>query len=129
MLQNAGLAGSPFVNVKGNQFSRAPKFSAAINAAYTLDLGDDTVTLATDMAYTSRVYFSPFETSYVSQPKYALWNAQLSWDHGPVTLTGFVRNITDKFYKMTAQTFPTAIGTSYLPSEPRSYGVSAKYAF
>jgi iron complex outermembrane receptor protein len=129
LLQNASLTGSPFVDVSGNQFSRAPKFSGVVNAQYIVDLGASSVTLSGDVRYTSRVYFSPFETSFVSQASFATANARLAWNKDGFELAGFANNLTNKYYIVTAQTYPTAIGTSYLPAEPRTYGVSAKFSF
>ncbi|WP_281198720.1 TonB-dependent receptor [Novosphingobium rosa] len=128
-LQNVSLAGSPFVSVNGFQMARAPKLSGSIDTAYTWDLKGSTLTLGADMRYTSRTYFSPFMTKFVSQSAFALVNARLTWAVQKVEVSAFVNNLTNKFYVITAQTYPTSIGTSYLPAEPRSFGASIKYSF
>ena len=128
-LVNSTVAGSPTTSVTGNPLSRAPDESITASAEYTWSLGRSELRLYGEGKYTSREYFNAFESLATSQGPLLLANARLTWALKDLEVSLYSNNIGNRFYKETAQAYPTAVGTSYIPGEPRSYGVSLKYSF
>lgn len=127
---------------KGNQFTRAPHFSGTIDAEYRVALGGVALTLGSDWSYRTGQYFTvnaqetdPAANDYAvsryqRQAGYALGNARiaLSDPDGRLELQLFVRNLTDKKYKIL--TFGTQQGarlTTY--GERRTYGAALTAKF
>lgn len=127
---------------KGNEFTRAPHFSANIDAEYRIPLGFGDIALGTDWSYRSSQYFTvnaqetdPAANDYLvsryqRQKGYALGNVRLTFSdpNDRLELQLFVRNVADKNYK--TLTFGTQQGarlTTY--GEPRTYGASVTARF
>ena len=128
-LVNSTVVGSPTTSVTGHPLSRAPDESITASAEYTWSLGSSELRLYGQGKYTSREYFNAFESQATSQGPLVLADARLTWALRNLETSLYSNNIGNRFYKETAQAYPTAVGTSYIPGEPRSYGVSLKYSF
>ncbi len=73
-------ADRPFVNVKGNPLTRAPKWSVNLNADYTIPLADGDIRLRANAAYRDRVYYTVFKNDYYSGDPYWLLGASLRYE-------------------------------------------------
>ena len=129
-LVNSTVVGSPTTSVAGNPLSRAPDESVSATAEYTWPLvGGSQLRLYGQGKFTSREYFNQFESLATSQGSLILADARLSWVLRNFELSLYSNNIGNRFYKETAQAFPTSVGTDYLPGQPRTYGFTTKYSF
>lgn len=119
-------------NLSGNQLTQAPKWSlnGSVQQRWVLDRGS--LTARGEVAFTSLVYFTPFNEAALKQDGYTLGHASLRYasnDHWSVE--AFIRNIGNR--TAVAQSvaasglfgFPV-IGT-LIP--PRTYGVRVGYTF
>jgi iron complex outermembrane receptor protein len=126
---------------KGNEFTRAPKFSGTVGAEYRIPTSFGDVTLATDWSYRTSQWFTvnaqesdPTKLDYLvsqyqKQKGYALGNARVTAAIGDdLEVSAYVRNLTDETYKIL--TFGTQQGarlTTY--GDPRTYGVTVSAKF
>ncbi|BBF81558.1 TonB-dependent receptor [Asticcacaulis excentricus] len=126
---------------KGNEFTRAPKFSGTVAVEYRIptDFGD--VTLQSDWSYRTSQWFTvnaqeddPSKLDYLvsqyqRQKGYALGNARITAAFGDrYEVSAYVRNLTDETYKIL--TFGTQQGarlTTY--GDPRTFGVTLAAKF
>lgn len=136
---NAGLLRSKIlkgqlsgVNIAGDQLPTAPKMSIGGGADVDLmDNGNGKVTASADTSYVSRQYFELFNEDIIAQKSYTLVNARLSYrtPGGRYGVAGWVKNLTDKFYR-TAAIDATGLGFLYFHvGEPRTYGISLDARF
>lgn len=106
----------------GNELPRAPRFTAAVIANYTVPVGrSDKLEFNVAYSYNDGYYHEP--DNVLRQRAYSLVNARVDYhfrDH--LTIGVFARNLTNTFYT-TALTAQVA-GDQYVASEPRVYGVS-----
>jgi len=126
----------------GNEFTRAPHFSATLGAEYTVPVSWGVLTFGTDWSYRTAQWFTvnaqqddPTKvdyrvSQYQQQKDYALGNARIgiASADGDLELQLYVRNLTDKTYKIL--TFGTQQGarqTTY--GDPRTYGVTLSKKF
>jgi iron complex outermembrane recepter protein len=138
------VSGAGPVNVGGNPFPYAAKSTA--NAAFdwdAFDIGAGKVTLHGDAAYTGRFYYDSFKdysrgplvnlsTGKFSQGDGNYWtfNSRLTFATGRYSISGWVKNLTNR------TTFPFGIaienlfGNGYRPrNQPRTFGVEATVKF
>ena len=121
----------------GNAVAKSPEHSLNFNVYYSRDFGVDKfwfVDLATQ--YRSKRFLDEANLSWM--PDYTLFDVTAGVDLGEVTLTAFVRNLTDDDTIRSAQRnvdpgnpegFAPGRGVvAYLP-EPRTFGVRAAYQF
>jgi iron complex outermembrane receptor protein len=119
----------PGQDFSGHDIVRAPKFSGNTGLSYTIDAGDGTVELASDVYYNTGYYFSAQNVSTAEQKAYYLLNAHASYLYTPwnVRLTLFGKNITGEKYYLTK--LPTDFGVSAALASPAVYGVRLNWDF
>ncbi len=121
------------IDRSGDEPPFAPEWTARLAASYTFEFGTSgAVTLGADGAYRSKAWLSVDNQDVLTQSGYWLANAFVSWLSGDARwrVTGGVRNLTDKVYKVDAQEF-TAVGniqTAYY-GDPRTWTLSLRYSF
>lgn len=109
-------------DLTGFRMSRAPKFTASLNATYTVP------TNAGDFALTGSIYHN---SGYVwdpdnrlRQPAHTLLSSTLSWTsrNGKYEVRVWGRNLTNKYYF----DYVSASGSrdGFVPAAPRTYGAS-----
>jgi iron complex outermembrane receptor protein len=131
-------------DVSRTPFPFAPKFSYVVTADYTVPVGGAEINLHADYSHRSATFTQTFpyigpglfgETHPDSgkMPGYGLLNGQAAVRLMGDTLeiAAFARNILQKkYYSRTLALEDTALGiTSYLPGEPRTYGMRMTYEF
>jgi len=131
-------------DVSKTPFPFAPKFSYSINADYTVPVGEVELNLHADFSHRSATFTQTFP--YIGPglfgethpdvgkiPGYGLLNGQaaVNFMENQLEIAVYGRNILQKkYYSRTLSLEDTALGTtSYLPGEPRTYGVRATYKF
>lgn len=118
-------------SIGGNQMIGAARRSAGFGArlvAAELDAGD--LSLQTDALYTSRVYYSAFESKDVSNRVLWLINARIGLDGGRISAALWGKNLTAKKYITYANDYRTFTGYIYSHrGAPRTYGVEIGYKF
>jgi len=123
--------GQPAFNLAGNRLSQSPDFTAFGGAEYTLPTPVGEFRLRGEVAWTDRVYFTPFNVAAVSQGPKTKINATLTYEHrdGHFSAQLFVRNLLDKTYVGNAYISSALVGfpiNGYL-EEPRSFGIKLGY--
>jgi iron complex outermembrane recepter protein len=117
------------VDESGHELQLAPKNKASAGVALTPELGPLGRSLELRAEYTiqSAYFLAPANTN--AQGGFHLVNAFLTYaPEGSQWSVGiWGRNLTDKIYPMYANAFVGDVQTSWAP--PRTYGVSAHYAF
>jgi iron complex outermembrane receptor protein len=131
-------------DVSATPFPFSPKFSYAVNADYTVPIGAAELNLHADYSHRSSTFTQTFP--YIGPglfgethpnvgriPGYGLLDAQASVSvmDGKLELAFYGRNVLQKkYYSRLLSLEDTALGTtSYLPGEPRTYGVRTTYKF
>jgi iron complex outermembrane receptor protein len=119
-----GPPATDFLNVQGNSFQRAPKWTLRLDGEYTFDLGSNgNMYLFNGWSYQSTIYMNPINND-VSQgvgltvPSYWLGDARVGYrtvdDRFDISL--WARNITDKTYVVTSY-------GPYVGNWPSAYGM------
>ncbi|UKK82801.1 TonB-dependent receptor [Sphingopyxis sp. BSN-002] len=129
-------------DLSGNELPFAPKLTAQLGFDWdVVEVAGGTITFAPNMAYSSRQYFSPFNTinapgspqvnSELQQGANAKVNASLSWSNDALTIRAFANNLFDrKTYGYGLDLRGAGFPYNFLvPSAPRTYGVSLRYSF
>lgn len=120
-------------NLAGARFRLQPEVQAA--GGFTLDypINDTTRLFATpSVTYRSRVFFEAPNSNLISQPAVTLVNlrAGLSFADEQFEIAGFARNLTNKDYLLDAGNTGGGFGIpTFIPAEPRFYGVQATAKF
>jgi iron complex outermembrane receptor protein len=129
-----GPAGAsvPDMDLSGLSTRMSPRWSLNLNPTYDFDVGNGgTVTLGTNLAYRSKQYHTEFNDPRLSQPAYAMWDANVLYKApgGHLRINAWVKNITDETVYAGSFSVSTsrAIGGTLMP--PRTYGVTAGYSF
>lgn len=120
------------LDLKGNRLVRTPKTSLSLSTDYTFDLGGGLeLTARGSYAYRSRIYFTPFNATGVSQKGYGLANASLDLkpSDGPWRASVFVKNLGKSFYYQEIARSANIVGTIGWPGDPRTYGVEFGVSF
>ncbi|MBA3940674.1 MAG: TonB-dependent receptor [Sphingopyxis sp.] len=129
-------------DLSGNELPFAPKLTAQLGFEWDVaEVAGGTITFAPNMAYSSRQYFSPFNSinapgspqvnSELQQGANAKVNASLSWSNDALTIRAFANNLFDrKTYGYGLDLRGAGFPYNFLvPSAPRTYGVSLRYSF
>lgn len=114
------------ISLKGNLLVRTPRTSFSVSTDYTLPLPDKLeLTGRVSYYYRSRMYFTPFNATGVSQAGFGLVNAslELASTDGPWRVSAFVKNLGDTFYHQEIARSANIVGTIGWPGEPRTFGV------
>ena len=120
-------------NLAGARFRLQPEVQAA--AGFTLDypINDTTRLFATpSVTYRSRVFFEAPNSNLISQPAVTLVNlrAGVSFADERFEIAGFARNLTNENYLLDAGNTGGGFGIpTFIPAEPRFYGVQATAKF
>jgi iron complex outermembrane receptor protein len=129
-----GPAGAsvPDMDLSGLSTRMSPRWTFNLNPTYDFDVGNGgTVTLGTNLAYRSKQYHTEFNDPRLSQPAYAMWDANILYKApgGRLRINAWVKNITDETVYAGSFSVSTsrAIGGTLMP--PRTYGVTAGYSF
>jgi iron complex outermembrane receptor protein len=121
------------LDLTGNQLPQAPKVTANAAAQYTFGLLSGGLALRGELAYTSRVYFSPFNRNEVSQAAYTKGNVLLTYSRNESGFTSslWVRNVGDRRTISTAQVSSGFLGFPIMGTfdPPRTFGGSIGYRF
>ncbi len=131
---SAGCSAANPIDLAGNRFPRAPKWSLTGTASYTIPLANGGLTLRGDARYQSKTFFTQFNRPQISQDGYTIVNGRLTWTSGSgkYSVSGFVNNVFDKTYfseVLESGAFnPQLVAQAYV-APPRTYGVSASVAF
>jgi iron complex outermembrane receptor protein len=134
---------NPALDVSDTPFSYTPKQSYVLSADYTTPVGPGDVNFHLDYAYRGVTYtvgplvgaglFGGTNPTTNRIPAYGILNGQvaLQLQDGRIELAVYGRNIMKKkYYQRLLALQDTALGlTSYLPGDPRTYGVSLTYKF
>lgn len=119
-------------NFGGNRLGNAPDFTARVSIEKRWPVAGGELALRGEGDYTSKVFFTPANIDPISQNAFAKANFFLSYrsDAG-WSLTGFLRNATDKITKTAANVAATFYGSPIegSVSPPRTFGVEAAYRF
>ena len=129
------------IDISGNQLPSAPDFNGKIGFDWTLpEMGGGVVTFSPAVSYRSKAYFSPFNDGpssstdtftnrRIHQNGYALADASLTWEKGPLELRASVKNLFDKRYYNAGYNVRSLGFDVFNYGDPRLYRVSARYSF
>jgi len=92
------------LNLAGKQLDYAPKYKVNAELGYTFHAHVGDITPRASATWTDRVYFTPFDVSYVAQPAYAVGNLFLDYLAGDSGWSAnlYVQNLTNKYYLVQA---------------------------
>jgi iron complex outermembrane recepter protein len=130
----------------GNRFRLSPDHAASAGAILGLDAGPGRITLTPSVTWQSRIFFDDDnDLPALQQPPaaliadnvqdetqrgFALVNARLGYEVGPVQIEAFVENAFDKKYINDAGNTGDGLGLpTFIAGAPRFYGVSASFRF
>jgi iron complex outermembrane recepter protein len=108
----------------------APKFDSRIGAAYRLPLGAWYGELAGDYQHTSSMFVESLNSPVGFRKPTDVVNASLTFGQqdGPLTVTGFVRNLTKEVYVVSAQPGDPFLNV-FTINPPRTYGLTFRAKF
>lgn len=136
-IAQAATATTPAYDRQGQSFPESPKWLASASAEYD-------VRVASDMVLTPMLSWRHVGAEYtgegnISSPfvpisSFDLFDAQLTLVRGPWSLTGYVKNLTDKYYfTFRSENQPVVavpgIASFGRPGAPRTFGLRASYQF
>jgi outer membrane receptor protein involved in Fe transport len=117
----------------GNRFRLQPKLQASGGITIDRDLGNGLTVFATpSVTYRSQLFFEVPNRPLISQSGVTLVNlkAGVRFGEGRFEIAGFARNLTNKDYLLDAGNTGGAFGIpTFIPAEPRFYGVEARAKF
>lgn len=131
---SAGCSAANPINLAGNTFPRAPKWTVSGTASYTVPVAGGGVTLRGDVRYQSKTFFTQFNRPQIAQKGYTVVNGRLGWtsDGGKYSVGAFVNNLFDKTYfteVLESGAFnPQLVAQAYV-APPRTFGVNAALTF
>jgi iron complex outermembrane receptor protein len=131
-----GLSCKKIPNVEdfsGNLLVNSPELSYVSYGLYRWEIPRiGTITPRLDWRYKSRVFYTPENDSRIgSEPRWLL-DARVSYSNaeGTFEIAGWVRNLTDELYPVTAFDRKDGNGViAYVISDPRTYGLTASFQF
>lgn len=126
--------GGATLDVSGNRYAQAPRFSASVGAQYAIPLASGTLTPRADYSFKSMVYnqvyadIAPF-TVFRQKASYNLdTSLRYEADAGRWFVEGYVKNLTNTLRQEAGFIVPpSAIYASYAP--PRTFGVRLGFKF
>lgn len=115
---------------RGNNLDKAPRLQMTGRATYSYDIGDDwTGRIGADFSYQSKVFFSAVNAEPMASGRHGEINLNAGFAHRDgIDLSLFVRNVGNKRYRADMNDL-SSLGF-YFPiyNEPRTYGVTVRYA-
>lgn len=131
--QPRGLGASAEFDYSGNPLIAAPTWNLSGIVEYQIPLFRfGSLIPRYDFSYRSKVYLDPQHADPISQDPYTLHNARLAYrtPDGRIEVAGWVRNFTDKRYKIDVFDFSRDFNTILeVWGDPRTYGVTTSYAW
>lgn len=148
-----------FFNLDGADWSGAafpytPEWTVALFGDYSVDLGPGQLKLHADYSWRSEAFAVPIQASAPQRvgrtqaqidalsdalqntariPSYGLLNARVAFEFNEpeIEVAFYARNITkEQYFSRLLPVEGTALGfTSYMPGDPRTYGVSLSFSF
>jgi len=128
---DSGAAPGVLAGIAQSSAENAPKWSYAFAGDWRLPVGSDAI--GSFSLHGDYYWVGDYKVGLKSLGAHGLANASVDWNGvlgRPVTITGFVENLTDKVYKISSTLSGSAPGfhtVSYGP--PRMYGVRLRYRF
>lgn len=127
------------VDLTDQPFS-SPKWTFNLGAAYELPLSNGALRFSTNFAYTSSVNLSPgqpgvpitvYNPASLTQDGYGLLDARISWhiDSQDLDVAIFAKNLTDKYYFLSAANGQSLGWNAASPGEPRTIGLNVRKTF
>jgi len=128
------VGGIATINARdGDKVPFFPKWSAAVSADYTWELGSGKLAFGADYSYqgTMGTEFNPTGPNYRTIPSSGIVNASLNYLTGPWEVGLFGTNLTDSDQVSTviANTLPTQPGDQIFIGRPRTIGLRVKRNF
>lgn len=124
--------GVPAFDLTGKSLPQAPDYTIDLSAQYTFNVPGGDLTIRGESNWSGRVFFTPFNLNYVSQPSFNTQNVFVTYqmDSG-LRLTGFVRNIGNETIFASGQVATTLLGSPVIGflKPPRTYGLTLAYDF
>jgi iron complex outermembrane receptor protein len=127
--QNAAVVGGVPVDYDGNRVERTPRWTASGRIDMRQPLGTGEIVGNASLSYTGKVFLQPDNLAYSQARSYTLLDARLGYEinDGKVGVYLWGKNLTQKDYKVFARIFSGLEQVVF--GEPRTYGVSARFAF
>ncbi|MEP2988313.1 MAG: TonB-dependent receptor [Parasphingorhabdus sp.] len=120
-------------NLAGSRFRLQPEVQAASGFTIDYPINDSTRIFATpSVTYRGRIFFETPNNILTSQAAVTLVNlrAGISFANDRFEIAGFARNLTNKNYLLDAGNTGGAFGIpTFIPAEPRFYGIQASAKF
>ena len=120
-------------NLAGARFRLQPEVQAAAGLTLDYPIGNETRLFASpSVTHRSRVFFEAPNSNLISQPAVTLVNlrAGISFADEQFEIAGFARNLTNKDYLLDAGNTGGGFGIpTFIPAEPRFYGIQASAKF
>jgi len=121
-----GPASRHCISLGGRQQTYAPNFTFNVGAQYTFNVGaSDKITPRANFGHVGAQWATLFEDTTRGDrlDDRNILNAQLAWQHGSYTITGYATNLTDQHY---AGALNSGL---YFAGPPRQYGVKVMKIF
>jgi iron complex outermembrane receptor protein len=122
----------PVVDFSGNALNNSPRFSGLASAQYTMPVARGALVLRGELEFTTRFFFSPGNYDLAGQGGFAKGNLFVTYRHdNGLSVTAFVRNVTDKMTRTSALISNPFLGTPVSGSlaPPRTYGVQLSFRY
>ncbi|MEZ4333670.1 MAG: TonB-dependent receptor [Myxococcota bacterium] len=120
-------------NYSGNQLVSAPEFNFSGDFSYAIDMGAwGKLTPRLDYSWRSKVYFTVDNQARLGDRSRLLVGSRLTWSmlDGKVEVAGWVRNLTNEVYRVTALNLIGVLNQiDYAFAEPRTYGITGTVRF
>jgi iron complex outermembrane recepter protein len=110
----------------------SPTFKANVQGVYTVRLANSNkLEFESDYTYQTKEQFSLTETPDTVQPAYGIWNASVAFatPANGWKLTGFVKNITDRYYALVIAQGTNARWRNVPRDNGRYFGVALRKDF
>lgn len=139
------------VNIGGNEFPNAPELTGNISAEWNIfSVGGGDLVLYGEAQYMDAYWFDPFndygqapcdqpapgQATLLASPElacqnpdYWLFNARASWETEKLTVSAWVRNLTDEGYYTYGLNLNAFYQDYAVRGMPRTYGVEVRYRF
>jgi iron complex outermembrane receptor protein len=121
-----GPVSATCINLNGRRQTYAPNVTFNVGAQYDIKLGNgDTITPRANFGHIGNQWATLFENSARGDllGERNILNAQLAWQHGSYTVTGYATNLTNQHYV-------GALNSGlYFAGPPRQYGVKVLKVF
>jgi iron complex outermembrane recepter protein len=119
--------------LRGRQLGNAPRWILQSGIAYEAALGEQwRMSVGGNLRYTTELNANTTLNVNLVQPAYTVLNGRLSFSNPEKgwTISGFMRNIDNRFYASIKTAQPNqAGGFAAFPGEPRSYGIEVRKSF